>query len=78
MIRRGALAALAPEGTVNGDGRELLRTKSGVARIALPTGAPVIPVGPGGRNRWPKEGRLGAPAAAAAVARVRAPPPPAR
>ncbi len=57
MIRRGALAALAPEGTVNGDGRELLRIKSGVARIALPTGAPVIPLGIWGtQDRWPKRG----------------------
>ena len=54
-IRRGALAAIAPEGTVNPDPARLQRVRSGVARIALATGAPVIPVGIWGTHRrWPK------------------------
>ncbi|MBA3363826.1 MAG: lysophospholipid acyltransferase family protein [Actinomycetota bacterium] len=57
-IRRGALAAIAPEGAVNPDPGELQRIRSGIARIALPTGAPVIPVGIWGTHRrWPKSGR---------------------
>jgi 1-acyl-sn-glycerol-3-phosphate acyltransferase len=54
-IRRGALAAIAPEGPVNPDPERLQRVRTGVARIALPTGAPVIPVGIWGTHRrWPK------------------------
>lgn len=54
-IRRGALAAIAPEGTVNPHPGELQRVRSGIARIALPTGAPVIPVGIWGtQRRWSK------------------------
>jgi len=57
-IRRGALAAIAPEGAVNPTPAELQRIRSGVARIALPTGAPVIPVGIWGTHRrWSKSGR---------------------
>lgn len=57
-IRRGAVAAIAPEGTVNPAPGELQRIRSGVARIALPTGAPVIPVGIWGtQRRWSKTGR---------------------
>ena len=57
-IRRGALAAIAPEGAVNPTPGELQRIRSGIARIALPTGAPVIPVGIwGAHRRWPKSGR---------------------
>jgi 1-acyl-sn-glycerol-3-phosphate acyltransferase len=56
-IRRGALAAIAPEGAVNPKPGELQRIRSGLARIALPTGAPVIPVGVWGTHRrWPKSG----------------------
>ena len=58
VVRHGALAALAPEGRVNDDGTDLLRIKSGVARIALPTGAPVVPLGIWGTQvRWPR-GRI--------------------
>jgi len=54
-IRRGALAAIAPEGGVNPDPEHLQRVRSGIARIALPTGAPVIPLGIWGTHRrWPK------------------------
>ena len=54
-IRQGAVAAIAPEGVVNPHPGDLQRIRSGVARIALPTGAPVIPVGIWGTHRrWPK------------------------
>jgi 1-acyl-sn-glycerol-3-phosphate acyltransferase len=54
-IRSGPLAAIAPEGVVNPDPEHLQRIRSGIARIALPTGAPVIPVGIWGTHRrWPK------------------------
>ena len=57
-VRRGALAAIAPEGTVNAFPGELQRVRSGIARIALPTQAPVIPVGIWGtQRRWSKAGR---------------------
>jgi 1-acyl-sn-glycerol-3-phosphate acyltransferase len=57
-IRRGAVAAIAPEGAVNPKPGELQRIRSGIARIALPTGAPVIPVGIWGTHRrWSKSGR---------------------
>ena len=57
-IRRGALAAIAPEGTVNPQPDQLQRVRSGIARIALPTGAPVVPVGIWGtQRRWSKAGR---------------------
>ena len=57
-IRRGAVAAIAPEGAVNPKPGELQRIRSGIARIALPTRAPVIPVGIWGTHRrWSKSGR---------------------
>jgi 1-acyl-sn-glycerol-3-phosphate acyltransferase len=57
-IRSGAVSAIAPEGTVNPSPGELQRIRSGIARIALPTGAPVIPVGIWGTHRrWSKSGR---------------------
>lgn len=57
-IRRGAVAAIAPEGAVNPTPGELQRIRSGIARIALPTGAPLIPVGIWGTHRrWSKSGR---------------------
>jgi 1-acyl-sn-glycerol-3-phosphate acyltransferase len=57
-IGRGAVAAIAPEGTVNPAPGSLQRIRSGIARIALPTGAPVIPVGIWGTHRrWSKAGR---------------------
>ena len=55
LLAVGALAAIAPEGTVNLFPGELQRVRSGIARIALPTHAPVIPVGIWGAQ-------LGAPA----------------
>jgi 1-acyl-sn-glycerol-3-phosphate acyltransferase len=57
-IRRGAVAAIAPEGTVNPAPGGLQRIRSGVARIALPTRAPVIPVGIWGTHRrWSRSGK---------------------
>ena len=57
-VRAGALAGIFPEGTVNPDpdsGPQ--RGRSGVGRITLATGAPVIPVGVWGtQDRWPKSG----------------------
>jgi len=43
MLRRGQLLGLYPEGTRSPDGR-LYRGKTGVARMALSAGVPVIPV----------------------------------
>jgi 1-acyl-sn-glycerol-3-phosphate acyltransferase len=43
VLRRGGLAGIYPEGTRSPDGR-LYRGKTGVARLALDSGAPVIPV----------------------------------
>jgi 1-acyl-sn-glycerol-3-phosphate acyltransferase len=57
-IRGGALAGIFPEGTVNPEpGGGLLRGRKGVARIALATDAPVVPVGIWGTQaRWPRSG----------------------
>lgn len=57
-IRAGALAGIFPEGTVNPDPDVgVQRGRRGVARIALATGAPVVPVGLWGtQRRWPKSG----------------------
>ena len=57
-VRAGAVAALAPEGRVGDDPNlGLQRIRSGVARIALPTGAPVIPLGIWGtQSRWSRGG----------------------
>ena len=56
-IRAGALAGIFPEGRVNPAGTELQRIRTGLARIALATGAPVVPVGIWGtQHRWPEPG----------------------
>ena len=57
-IRDGALAGIFPEGTVNPEPETgLSRGRKGAARIALATGAPVVPVGIWGtQDRWPKSG----------------------
>jgi 1-acyl-sn-glycerol-3-phosphate acyltransferase len=65
VLRRGDLLGLYPEGTRSPDGR-LYRGKTGVARLALEAGVPVLPVAmigtdkvqPIGR-RIPKLGRVG-------------------
>jgi 1-acyl-sn-glycerol-3-phosphate acyltransferase len=57
-VSAGALAGIFPEGRVNpspDDG--LQRGHSGIARIALAAGAPVVPVGIWGtQRRWPRTG----------------------
>ena len=57
-LHDGALLAIAPEGGVNPDARgDLQRIRSGVARLALPTGVPIIPVGVwGSQEHWPRTG----------------------
>jgi 1-acyl-sn-glycerol-3-phosphate acyltransferase len=56
-LRAGAVIAIAPEGTVNTDPEHLQRIRSGVARLALPTSAPIVPVGIWGtQTRWPRGG----------------------
>lgn len=57
-VRSGAAAGIFPEGTVNPDPPgPLLRGRTGVARIALAAGAPVVPVGIWGTQvRWPRTG----------------------
>lgn len=62
-LRDGSVVAIAPEGTVDPEPGQLQRIRTGIARIALPTGAPVIPIGVWGTHRrWPKSGkRLGPP-----------------
>jgi len=58
VVNSGAIAAIAPEGRVNEDpDAGLQRVRRGVARLALPTGAQVIPVGMWGTQvRWPRGG----------------------
>lgn len=53
------MAAIAPEGTVNDDpSGGLKRIRSGIARIALPTGPAIVPVGIWGtQRRWSSEGK---------------------
>ena len=58
ILRAGWVVAIAPEGAVSWepDG-ELQRIRSGFARLALPTGAPIVPVGiVGTQRRWPRTG----------------------
>jgi 1-acyl-sn-glycerol-3-phosphate acyltransferase len=57
-VREGAITGIFPEGTVNPDpSGPMLRGRTGLARIALAAGAPVIPVGIWGTQaRWPRTG----------------------
>ena len=57
-LHGGAMLAIAPEGEVNPEPRgDLQRIRSGVARLALPTGVPIVPVGLcGTQDRWPRTG----------------------
>jgi 1-acyl-sn-glycerol-3-phosphate acyltransferase len=53
-LREGGLAGIFPEGRV-GDGSLPLRGRSGVTRVALATGAPILPVAVWGTQaRWPR------------------------
>ena len=57
-VRAGAVAGIFPEGKVNPDPEgDLQRGRRGVARIALASDAPVVPVGIWGTQvRWPHAG----------------------
>jgi len=56
-LRGGSVIAIAPEGAVNADPEHLQRIRSGIARLALPTGAPIVPAGIWGTQaRWPRGG----------------------
>jgi 1-acyl-sn-glycerol-3-phosphate acyltransferase len=57
-VREGALAGIFPEGKVNPSPEgSLQRGRTGVARVALAAGAPVVPVGIWGtQRRWPRSG----------------------
>ncbi|WP_042404610.1 lysophospholipid acyltransferase family protein [Streptacidiphilus carbonis] len=56
-LREGKLFGIYPEGTRSPDGR-LHRGRTGVARLALSAGVPVIPVGLIGTDRVQPSGRL--------------------
>ncbi len=61
VLRDGDLVCLFPEGRV-GDGVTTRRGRSGLARLALDTGVPVVPIGIWGTNaRWPQPGLRFAP-----------------
>jgi 1-acyl-sn-glycerol-3-phosphate acyltransferase len=59
VLREGRALGIYPEGTRSPDGR-LFKFRTGVARVALRSGAPVVPVGlvgtrdvqPPGKHRW--------------------------
>jgi 1-acyl-sn-glycerol-3-phosphate acyltransferase len=54
VLRGGGLAGIFPEGRV-GDGSLPLRGRSGATRVALATGAPILPVAVWGTQaRWPR------------------------
>jgi 1-acyl-sn-glycerol-3-phosphate acyltransferase len=57
-LREGSLLAIAPEGAVSWQPYgELQRIRSGFARLAVPVGAPIVPVGRWGtQRRWPRRG----------------------
>ena len=57
VLRRGELLGLYPEGTRSPDGR-LYRGRTGIARIALEAGVPVVPVGLIGMFALQPAGRL--------------------
>jgi 1-acyl-sn-glycerol-3-phosphate acyltransferase len=58
ILERGELFGIYPEGTRSRDGR-LYRGHTGPARLALRTGAPIVPVGiRGGREIMPPEAKF--------------------
>ena len=59
-VRDGGCVGIFPEGRVNDDPvGGLQRIRSGMTRIALPTRAPVVPVGIWGtQTMWPRQGIL--------------------
>ena len=56
--RQGSCVGIFPEGMVSDDPRAgLQRIRSGLTRVAIPSGAPVVPVGIWGTQEvWPKTG----------------------
>ena len=56
-IHKGLLLVIYPEGTRSPDGR-LYRGKTGLARVAMKTGAPVVPVAMIGTDRVQPIGRV--------------------
>lgn len=74
VIRTGALAGIFPEGHL-GDATKLQPGRGGAARIALASGAPLIPAAIWGtQRRWPKSGLLLSPPLRPKVAIVFGPP----
>jgi 1-acyl-sn-glycerol-3-phosphate acyltransferase len=73
-LRSGCLVGIFPEGRVN-DEPAMLPGHTGVSRIALAAGVPVIPLGLWGTQaRWPRSGlRLGLPLRPRVVVEVGAP-----
>jgi len=57
VLREGGVAGIYPEGTRSPDGR-LYRGKTGVARLALQSGAPVVPVALLNTDEIQRPGRL--------------------
>lgn len=57
VLRRGHLLGIYPEGTRSPDGR-LYRGRTGVARLAIEAGVPVIPCAMVGTDRMQPPGRL--------------------
>ncbi len=60
IIREGGCVGIFPEGRVNDvTNGDVQRIRSGLTRIALPTGAPVIPIGIWGTAAiWPQDGLI--------------------
>ncbi|MGY4721302.1 lysophospholipid acyltransferase family protein [Naumannella cuiyingiana] len=59
VLRRGELFGIFPEGTRSPDGR-LYKGRTGIARLALTTGAPVVPAGVIGTDKIaPKDRHFG-------------------
>lgn len=56
-LRQGSCVGIFPEGRVGDDPSQLQRVRSGLTRIALPSGSPVVPVGVWGTHEvWPRQG----------------------
>ena len=70
-VREGMLLGVYPEGTRSPDGR-LYRGKTGVARMAMEAGVPVLPVAMSGTDRVQPIGRV-VPRLAQVVVRIGAP-----